>query len=714
MALTGLAVGALASASPDALLANWSGPFEGTPPFDRVRVADFQPALERAMQENLREIDHIAARSDAPTFDNTMRPLELAGQRLNRIQAIYNVWSSTMNTGEFPAVETVMEPKLAEFQDKIYQNAKLFARIKALHDTPPAGLNDEQRRLIWVYYDNFVRAGAALDASAKKRVAQINQKLAALYTAFNQNLLADETDYVLFLSGEAELAGLPDSVRQSAAASAAERGHPGQWAVLNTRSSVEPFLTYSQRRDLRENVWRAFTQRGDNANAHNNAAVIAAILQLRAERAKLLGFATHAHWRVADGMAKTPENAMALMMQVWPAAVARVHEEVADMQRIADAEREGVKIEPWDYRFYAEKVRKSKYDLDMNEVKPYLQLEKLREGMFWAAGQLYGFSFVEVAGVPVAQPDIRVWEVKNAQGRHVGLWYFDPYARAGKRSGAWMNEYRTQRKVGGGVAPIVSNNSNFTKGAPGAAVLISWDDAVTMFHEFGHALHGLNSSVTYPTLAGTNVARDFVEFPSQLNENWLTTPEVLSRFCVHFQTGQPMPQQLVEKIERSDTFNQGFKTVEYLSSALVDMKVHLAGDQKIDPDAFERATLEELKMPPQMVMRHRLAQFGHLFSNDEYSAGYYSYLWAEVLDHDAFEAFTEAGGPYDAHVARRLHDDIMSIGNTVDAGQAYRNFRGRDPKIDALLRARGFAPAPTASSGGAVGGAPASSATSLH
>jgi peptidyl-dipeptidase Dcp len=381
-------------------------------------------------------------------------------------------------------------------------------------------------------------------------------------------------------------------------------------------------------------------------------------------------------------------------MQVWPAAVAREHEEVVDMQAIADREHAGIKIAGWDYRYYAEKVRKAKYDLDMNEVKPYLQLEKLREGMFWAAGQLYGFTFTQVSGLPIANPDVRVWEVKNAADAHVGFWYFDPYARPGKNSGAWMSEYRGQENLDARIFPIVSNNTNFVKDESGGPLLISWDDAVTLFHEFGHALHGLNSDVEYPSLAGTNVVRDFVEFPSQLNENWLSTPEVLSRFAVHYQTEKPIPPELVAKIKKAGTFNQGFATVEYLASALVDMKLHLAGERPIDPSEFERTTLASLGMPAEMVMRHRTPQFGHIFSSDAYSAGYYSYLWAEVLDHDAFEAFTEAGGAYDKSVAKRLRDDIMVVGNSVDPGQAYRNFRGTDPKIDGLLRARGFAPQP--------------------
>jgi peptidyl-dipeptidase Dcp len=679
---------ALAAHNP--LLSPWSGPHGGVPPFDRVRVADFRPALEAAMAQNLAEIDAIARNPAPATFENTIAALERAGHSFNRVNAIYGVWSVSMNSGEFQPLEREMSPKLAAFADAVYQNAALFARIEQLFASC-AGLGPVEQRLCWHYHSNFVRAGAKLAAPAKARVALINEQLASLYASFGQNLLADEEKYVLYLKDERDLAGLPESVRAGARSAAVEHGSPEQWAILNTRSSVEPFLTYSARRDLRERVWRTFYSRGDNGDAFDNNRIITQILALRAKRAHLLGFATHAHWRLEDSMAKTPENAMRLMMQVWPSAVAREREEVLSMQAIADREQAGITIAPWDYRFYAEKVRKARYELDMNEVKPYLQLEKLREGMFWAAGQLYGLQFSQVTGLPVINADIRVWHVAGAAGAHVGYWYFDPYARPGKSSGAWMSEYRGQALLDGAVYPIVSNNTNFVKDATGAPLLISWDDAVTLFHEFGHALHGLISHVTYPSLAGTNVVRDFVEFPSQLNENWLQTPEVLSRFAVHYQTGKPIPPALVAKIEQASTFNQGFETVEYLASALVDMKLHLAGATPISPGEFERATLKELGMPPEMVMRHRTPQFAHIFAGDSYSAGYYSYLWAEVLDHDAFEAFAAAGGPYDKAVAQRLRDSVMAVGNSVDPAQAYRNFRGSDPKIDGLLRARGFA-----------------------
>ncbi len=669
------------------LLEEWKGQYGGVPPLDKVKVADFKPALEAAMAENLKEVDSIAGLHDQPTFANTIEALESSGATYRRVHAIYDIWSSTMAEKTFQAIESEMDPKIAAFHDQITQNSKLFARVDAVYQASLADsspLTPEQKRLAWVYYDDFVRSGAKLDKGSKDKVSAINQKLAGLYASFSQNLLADEGTFVV--CDEKDLAGLPDWLKSDAAAAATDRGQAGKWVILNTRSSVEPFLTYATNRGLREKVWRAFVNRGDNADAHDNNKTITEILKLRAERAKLLGFATHAHWRVANKMAKTPEAAMKLMMQVWPAAVARVKAEVSDMQAVVDKERGGFKIAPWDYRYYAEKVRKEKFDLDMNEVKPYLQLDKLREAMFWVAGELYGFHFGEVS-VPKAVDDMRVWEVTDGKGKHVGLWYFDPYARPTKRSGAWMSEYRTQSRK---ETPIVSNNTNFVKGKPGEPILISWDDAVTLFHEFGHALHGLNSDVTYASLAGTSVPTDYAEFPSQINENWLPTTEVLTRFAIHHKTGKPLPKELLTKLNNAKLFNQGFDVTEYLSAALVDMKLHLADADKIDPDSFERTALKELGMPDEIVMRHRTPQFAHLFSSDDYSAGYYSYLWSEVLDYDAFHAFVEAAGPFDKAVAKRLRDNVMAVGNAVDPAIGFRKFRGRDPSIEAYLAAKGF------------------------
>src|SRR5688572_1498398 len=576
-----------AIAEPSTLTQKWEGPYGGIPPFDKVKVADFKPALEAAMNENLAEIDRITANTEAPTFENTIAALERTGSTLDRVTTVYFIWGGNMASPDYQAVQREMAPKLAAFGDKITQNEALFKRIEAVYNSPDKKkLTSEQQRLTWLYYTNFVRAGARLNPEQKTRLSAINQELAKLFTTFGQNLLSEENDQWVVLKDEADLAGLSQSLKDSAAAAAATKKVSGAAGIIiNTRSSVDPFLTYSERRDLREKVWKMFVNRGDNADKNDNNATISQILQLRAERAKLLGFPTHAHWRLENAMAKTPERAMELMEAVWPAAIARVAEEVRDMQAVAEKEGAKITIEPWDYRYYAEKVRKAKYDLDQNEVKQYLQLEKVRDAMFFVAGEIFNFTFTPVNNVPVFHPDVTVYEVKNkTSGKHVGLWYFDPYARDGKRSGAWMNAYRNQERYDGEVATIVSNNSNFVKGKPGEPVLISWDDAVTMFHEFGHALHGLSSNVTYPSLSGTAVSRDYVEFPSQLLEHWLSTPEVLQKFALHYQTGKPIPRSLVEKIEKASRFNQGFATVEYLASALVDMKLHLAGDRKIDAD----------------------------------------------------------------------------------------------------------------------------------
>ncbi len=692
---TALLSAAVAAPATNPLLQPWKGPYGGVPPFDVATPALLAPALEAGMAEHLAELEAIANNPAAPTFANTIAAMERSGRALDRASTVYYIYSSSLSDDAVQEVERNIEPKMAAFRDRITQNEKLFARIAKVYETrASSGLTAEEQRLTWLVYTNFVRAGAKLDATSKKRLGEINQSLAGLFTRFSQNLLGDESQQYLVLETVDDLAGLPDSLRAGFAADAKRRGKEGKWVVANTRSSVEPFLTYSTRRDLREKVWRTFVNRGDNGDARDNNAIISEILQLRAERARLLGFPTHAHWRLENSMARTPERAMELMEAVWKPAVSRVKEEVADMQSLADSEGAKIRIEPWDYRFYAEKVRKAKYDLDTNELKPYLQLEKLREGMFSVAEELFGMRFTELAAgtVPVYHPDVRVWRVERTDGRLIGLFYFDPFARVGKQSGAWMNAYRTQERFDGEVTTIVSNNSNFVKGEPGKPVLISWDDATTLFHEFGHALHGLSSNVNYPSVAGTSVARDYVEFPSQLLEHWLPVKEILDRYAVHHETGKPIPAELVAKVERAKTFNQGFATVEYLSAALIDMKLHLTStpDRRIDPDAFERETLTSLGMPAEIVMRHRTPQFGHVFSGDGYSAGYYSYLWADTLVADAWEAFAAGNGPWDKELAKKLFDNVLSIGNTVDPADSYRSFRGRDPQIDALMRKRGF------------------------
>jgi peptidyl-dipeptidase Dcp len=675
------------------LLEDWSGNFGGLPPFSKVKVEYFIPAFNLAMGLYESEIQSIAGNQATPDFDNTIEALEKAGEKFSHIRAIYGVWSSNMNSPEFEKTEAEMEPRLAAFQDKIFQNQDLFQRIEALHQSDVAkSLKPDQKRLLEKRYRQFVMAGAKLDEAGRARVSEINQQLAARYTKFSQNLLADENQKFLEINKEDDLTGLPQNLKEAAARAAETRGLKGAWVINNTRSSLEPFLEFADNRELREKAWRMFVNRGDNGDASDNNSLISEILQLRAERAQLLGYKTHAHWRLQNTMAKTPEKAMDLMMSVWKPALELVKREVADMQAIADKEGKGVKIEAWDYRYYAEKVRKAMYDLDQNEIKPYMQLDKLREGMFWVAGQLFGLSFRPLQDVQVFHPDVQVYEVvKKDKQKTIGLWYFDPYARPGKRSGAWMTAYRDQSRMKGKeVITLVSNNSNFVKGGPGEPVLISWDDAETLFHEFGHALHGLCSDVTYPSLSGTNVPQDYVEFPSQILERWLSTPEVLGKFALHYQTGKPIPDALVKKIEAARKFNQGFSTVEATASALVDMQLHLAGSEKIDPDQFEQQALEKLTMPKEMVMRHRCPHFGHIFSGDEYSAGYYSYLWSDVISADAYEAFKEAGGPYDRAVAKRLHDFVFSIGDNMDQSEAYRRFRGREPKPDALMKNRGL------------------------
>lgn len=674
-----------------ALLKPWTGPYGGVPPWNVVRPNEFVGAFDAAIQLAQKDIDAIADQEDQPTFANTIVALETAGRTLDRLQSLFGVHASNLNVGPIPDIERVVAPKLAEYDDRVTQNSKLFARIAAVYESEEfKKFSVAQRRLVDDRYKDFVRRGAKLDVSDKAKLSQINQRLAGLFTEFSQNVLADEKNYVTWIDNPADLAGLPASIVSAMASAAKDRGQEGKWAVTNTRSSMDPFLTYANHRPLREKVWRTYYSRGDNGDSHDNNGLIAEIVKLRAMRAKLLGFKSHAHWRLEPQMAKRPEAAMDLMMKVWPKAVARVREEVADMQKIADTEGAGITIEPWDYRYYAEKVRKAKYELDFNEVKPYLQLEKLREGMQWAAGELYGLQFKPVHDLPVFHPDVRVWEVTDAAGKHVGLWYLDPYAREGKRSGAWMTAYRSQENVNEPITPIVSNNSNFVQGASGEVILISWDDATTLFHEFGHALHGLLSEVTYRSQSGTSVARDYVEFPSQLNEHWLSTPEVLNQFAVHSQTGKAMPAELLKKIKLASTFNQGFSTVEYLASALVDMKLHLANESDINPDAFERDTLAELGMPREIVMRHRMPHFSHIFSSDSYSAGYYSYLWSDALTADAAEVFEEAGSYYDEEIAKRLRANIMSVGDTVDPADGFRAFRGRDVDTRALLRKRGF------------------------
>jgi len=679
---------ATSPAPASAILDPWTGPYDGVPPWDKVKPADFPAAFDSAMQQTKAEFEAILTNPAPVTFDNTIKANELAGASVNRLFSIWGVHSSNLSNPEIRKIQAEWEPKISAFFNELQLDARWFQRVQYLYqERANLGLDNAQMRLLERTYDGLVRNGAMLDAAKKAELIQIETNIAKQFSEFQNKVLADEETYIL-PTDPTDVAGLPDSFVASLKAAAEAKGKTG-WAVANTRSAIQPFLENSPRRDLREKIWRAFTMRGDNGDANDTNATIAEILKLRQQRAELLGFETHAHYRMADTMAKQPEKAMDLMMKVWPAAVARVKEEVADMQAIADKEKAGITIEPWDYRYYAEKVRKAKYDLDQNELKPYFQLDNMVAAMFDAAGKLYGMSFTENTGtVPVFEPEVRTFEVKR-DGKVIGLFYLDNFARAGKRSGAWMTTYRDQFKLSGkNNITLASNNNNFVKGAGGKPTLISIDDASTLFHEFGHAIHYLNYDITWPGLG--NTPRDFVEYPSQVNENWLLTPYILNTYAKHAETGEPIPQALVDKIKASDTFNQGFATVEYLSSAILDMMLHHRKNPVTDPRAFEKEALAKIGMPKEMVMRHRLPQFNHLFSSDGYSAGYYSYLWSETMDADTWAAFTEKGDVWDKETAERFRSMLLATGNESDRIEAYRAFRGRDPDVKYIMQKRGF------------------------
>lgn len=678
--------------SNNVLTQEWTGPYQGVPAFDKISVEAIKPAVEEAMAINLAEIDTIANNPEAPTFENTIVAMEKAGKTLNRVFTYYGVMGSNVSSPEFRAVQVELAPKLSDFRSKISQNEKLFQRIKTVYEaSQETPLESQEQRVVDLTYKRFEMNGANLNTEDKKRYAEINKELSTLYTDFANNVLHDEENYITYLT-EDQLGGLSNGFIKSAAKIAVDNGEDGKYAITNTRSSMDPFLTYSTERELRQKVWENYYSRGDNGDEYDNNTIIAEILRLRKERVGLMGYDNFAEWRLQDRMAKTPENAMDLMMAVWPAATARVKEEVADMQTVADELGDNITIEPWDYRYYAEKVRKKKYDLDSDEVKQYLQLDKLTEAMFFTASELFNYKFtpVEEGSVPVFHEDVKVWEVTDKDsGKHIGLWYLDPYARQGKRSGAWATTYRSSDSFEGEKNVLASNNSNFVKPAPGEAVLVSWDDATTFFHEFGHALHFFSADVKYPTLNGG--VRDYTEFQSQLLERWLSTDKVINQFLVHYKTGEPIPETLVEKIKNASTFNQGFGTTEYLASALIDMKLHLAAPTNIDIDKFERETLDELGMPKELPMRHRTPHFGHVFSGEGYATAYYGYMWADVLTSDASEAFKEAeGGFYDKKVADKLVKYLFAPRNAMDPAEAYRKFRGRDAKIEALMKDRGF------------------------
>jgi len=676
------------------LLGDWSGA-TAAPPFAAIRPEHFRPAFDQAMAANMAEIETIAGNSEAPGFANTIDALERSGRALSQVSSVFYALAGAHTNEAILALEREMSPRLAAHRNRIQLHGGLYARIKALWERRDSlGLSPEQARVLERYEVSFRRAGAGLDAAGKQRVAEIGERLAALGTTFSQNVLADEQSYALVLETEDDLAGLSPAQREAAREAAQERGLAGKYAITLSRSSVEPFLQSSTRRDLREKAYLAWIARGDGGGATDNKAVIAETVRLRAERARRLGYPNFARYRLEDSMAKTPEAVRALLDRVWQPALQRAMADRDALQALAQAEGGNFTLAPWDWRFYAEKLRKARFDIDQAEIAPYLSLDKVIEAAFDTAGRLFGLSFRERHDVPVWHPDVRVWEVSGPGGRFLGLFFGDYFARSSKRSGAWMTTLRTQEKLAGDIRPLVINVMNFAKAGGGAPTLLTFDDARTLFHEFGHGLHGLLSDVTYPMISCTRVATDFVELPSQLYEHWLEQPQVLRRFARHYQTGAPMPDDLIERVVAARSFNQGFATVEYLASALVDLDFHLLDQpEALDPAAFEAGVLRKIGMPSEIAMRHRSPHFLHVFSGGGYASGYYSYMWSEVLDADAFEAFKETGDVFDPKTASRLRDDILAAGGSRDPADAYTAFRGRLPTPDALLRKRGFAEA---------------------
>ena len=662
----------------------------GLPPFDKIKPEHFRPAFDAAMATQNRAVADIAASAEPATFANTIVALERSGLDLDRVASIFFHLASADTNDALQAVEREVAPVLARHSSAIYMNAPLFKRIEAVWKDRES-LGAEERQVVDRYHTHFVRAGAALDAAGKTRLAAIVERQAEIGTQFSQNVLADESSWTLVLDGADDLAGLPDSLVASAAEAANERGLAGKHVVTLLRSSIEPFLTFSTRRDLREKAFAAWAERGAFGGKTDNRKLISEMISLRAERARLMGYPSYAHYRLADTMAKTPEAVSDLLKSVWEPAKARATQEREKLQEQVASEGGNFDLAPWDWRHYAERVRKAAYDFDDAELKPYLQLDKVIAGAFHVASRLFGLAFEEATGLALYNPDVRVWKVTGAGGKPVGTFLGDYFARPSKRSGAWMTGLRDQQKLTGDVRPVIVNVMNFSKGPKGKPTLISFEDARTLFHEFGHALHGLLSDVTYPLIAGTNVARDFVELPSQLYEHWLEEPEVLRAFAVHAETGEVMPEALLAKVLAARRFNQGFATVEYTSSALVDLDLHLLPSaDDVDVIQFEKEALERIGMPEAMAMRHRTPHFAHIFSGDGYASGYYSYLWSEVLDADAFEAFSEAGDIFDAPTAKRLHDHVYSAGYRRDPAEAYKAFRGRMPSTDPLLRKRGL------------------------
>lgn len=678
-----------AAAGDNPLLAAWIGPYE-IPPFGEIRIEHFRPAFDVALARHTEEIAAIADNKAKPTFANTIEALERAGELLSRVGAVFWTRCGALTDEALQAIEREMAPRMAAHRNAIIANTALFRRIEDVYRRRNSlKLTAEQARVLERGYRNFVRAGAKLDEKEKTRVGEIRKRLAALGTSFAQNVLADEKSYELPLPTKADRAGLPDFLIAAAAGAAKERGSKASHVITLSRSLIEPFLTFSDRRDLREIAWKAWVRRGDNGGPTDNWDTVAETVRLRDEQAKLLGFKSFADFKLDDTMAKTPAAVRKLLETVWKPALAKACIERDMLQRQAAREGANIAIEPWDWRYYAEKVRRAEFAIDEAEIKPYLSLDNVLAAAFATAERLFGLRFCEVHGLKLLHPDARAFDVTDAKGGHIGLFIGDYFARPSKRSGAWMNGYRSQQRLRGNIRPIINNTCNFAKAPPGQPSLLSFDDARTLFHEFGHGLHGLLSNVKYPSLSGTAVARDFVELPSQLFEHWLMVPALLEEFARHHETGEPMPRALIDKLKAAAGFNQGFATVEFVASAMVDIDFH-AGPAGKDPKAREAETLARIGMPREIVMRHRTPHFAHAFAGDGYSAGYYSYLWSAVLDADAFAAFQETGNVFNRKVADRLRRYVYAAGGSREEGEAYKGFRGRLPTVDGLLKHRGL------------------------
>lgn len=687
-----MAGAAQAASSENPFLAEWETPFE-VPPFDSIKLEHYRPAFEEAMERHKQRIQTIYMQRSAPTFQNTIAALDRGGSLLDRVSNVFFAMTSSMTNDDLQAIAKDIAPKLSQHRDEIFLNELLFQRIKSVRDRrEELDLTAEQAKLLDEYYKDFVRGGANLPPDDKERLKEINSRLSVLSVRFGENVLKENNRFELVIDNKADLAGLPDTVIAAAAEAAKERGHEGKWVFTLHKPSMIPFLQYSQKRPLREKIYRGYINRGNHDDELDNKKILAEMVALRVERAKLLGYETHAHYVLEDNMAKAPGKVYELLRDVWAPALKRAKQEVEEMQQLIDEENGGFELASWDWWYYAEKVKKRKYELDEEMLRPYFKLDNVLNGAFEVANRLYGITFEQCNDIPLYHEDVTAYQVKDADGGHLGILYVDYFPRSSKRGGAWMGEFRQQFKINGeNKRPIIYNVGNFSKPTENKPSLLSLEEVETLFHEFGHGLHGLLSDCTYKSLAGTEVARDFVELPSQLMENWAIEPAVLKMYARHYRTGEPMPDELIEKIREARHFNQGFATTEYLAASFLDMDWHTQTTPRPDIDVikFENSCLDKIGLIPEIISRYRSPYFQHIFAGD-YSSGYYSYIWAEVLDADAFEAFKETDDIFNQKIATAFRENILERGGTEEPMKLYKKFRGRKPSIEPLLKRRGL------------------------